>query len=98
MVMKKRPTTAGRRLNAPAAGPQLAKKAFTSKNPSTIDLEISRMRPRIVTQERERLYDDALKQKMTANFLKDENMKLKTRLHMFEAEMSKKEKLIDELL
>lgn len=74
------------------------KKSFPSKNPSTIDLEISRMRPRIVTQERERLYDDALKQKMTANFLKDENMKLKTRMHMLEAEMAKKEKHIDDLL
>lgn len=39
-----------------------------------------------------------MKQKMAANYLKDENMKLKTKLHVMENEMSKKEKLIDDLL
>ena len=37
------------------------KKSFGSKNPSTLDLEVSRMRPRIIHQEREKLYDDAMK-------------------------------------
>lgn len=59
---------------------------------------MSRMRPRIINQERERLYDDAMKQKITANFLKDENIKLKTRIHILEGDMTKKEKLIDDLL
>lgn len=39
-----------------------------------------------------------MKQKITANFLKDENVKLKTRIHMLEGDVSKKEKLIDDLL
>jgi hypothetical protein len=56
------------------------------------------MRPRVVNQEREKLYDDAMKQKITANFFKDENMKLKTRTHILENELNKKEKLIDDLL
>ena len=56
------------------------------------------MRPRIINQDRERLYDDAMKQKITANYLKDENMKLKTKVHIIEGELSKKEKLIDDLL
>ena len=56
------------------------------------------MRPRIINQERERLYDDAMKQKITANFLKEENVRLKTRIHILEGEMNKKEKLIDDLL
>jgi hypothetical protein len=39
-----------------------------------------------------------MKQKITANFLKDENVKLKTKLHMLETELTKKEKLVDDLL
>jgi len=35
---------------------------------------------------------------MAANFLKDENTRLKTRIHMLEGEMNKKEKLVDDLL
>jgi hypothetical protein len=63
-----------------------------------MDLEVQKLRPRIVAQEKERLYDDAIKQKMTANYLKDENTRLKTRIFFIESEMSKKEKLIDDLL
>ncbi len=59
---------------------------------------MQKLRPRIVAQEKERLYDDAIKQKMTANYLKDENTRLKTRIFFIESEMSKKEKLIDDLL
>jgi len=56
------------------------------------------MRPKIIRQEREKLYDDALRQKMTANLLKDENVKLKTKVHILESELLKKERLIDDLL
>lgn len=56
------------------------------------------MRPKNIRQERERLYDDALRQKMTANLLKDENTKLKTKVHILESELSRKEKLVDDLL
>ncbi len=90
---RRRPGTASRRNQAGAA-----KKMFTSKNPSTLDLEVSRMRPRVINVEREKLYDDAMKQRITANFLKDENIKLKTRLHIMEGELQKKEKLVDDLL
>ena len=102
--LKKRPTTASRRnqnviqFGAPNGGSQMKKGQFGSKNPSTLELDVSRMRPRIINQERERLYDDAMKQKITANFLKDENIKLKTRIHIMEGEIGKKEKLIDDLL
>lgn len=56
------------------------------------------MRPKNIKQEREKLYDDALRQKMTANLLKDENLRLKTRIHILESEVTKKERLVDELL
>ncbi|CDW71575.1 UNKNOWN [Stylonychia lemnae] len=95
--MKKRPTTASRRGNIPLAfGAQ--KKSFGSKNPSTLDLEVSKLRPRIINQERERLYDDALKQKMAANYLKDENTRLKTKIHKLEVDLAQKERLVDDLL
>ena len=68
------------------------------KNPSTLDLDVSRMRPRVIRQERERLYDDALREKMVANMLKDENVKLKTKVHILESELLKKERLVDDLL
>ena len=39
-----------------------------------------------------------MKQKLTANFFKEENVKLKTKVHILETELNKKEKLIDDLL
>ena len=63
-----------------------------------MDLEVLKMRPKNIRQERERLYDDVLRNKMTSNLLKDENVKLKTKVHMLEAELSRKEKLVDDLL
>ncbi len=56
------------------------------------------MRPRVVNQEREALYEDVLKQKLQTNHLKDENTKLRTRIQMLEVELLKKERLVDELL
>lgn len=63
-----------------------------------MDLEISKLRPRVVQQERERLYDDVMKQRMTTNRFKDENTKLRTKLQMVEVELLKKDKVIDDLL
>ena len=63
-----------------------------------IEQEVLKLRPRVVLQERERLYDDVMKQRMATNNLKDENTKLRTRLHMTENEINRKDKIIDELL
>jgi hypothetical protein len=63
-----------------------------------IEQEIVKLRPRVVLQERERLYDDVMKQRMAANNLRDENIKLRTRLHMTDNELARKDKTIDELL
>jgi hypothetical protein len=56
---KKRPTTANRRNNI-QFGANI-KKSFGSKNPSTLDLDVSRMRPRFANQDKERLIEDAMK-------------------------------------
>lgn len=63
-----------------------------------MEAEVVKLRPRVVLQERERLYDDVMKQRMATNNLKDENTKLRTRLHMTENELTRKDKMIDELL
>jgi hypothetical protein len=39
-----------------------------------------------------------MKQKMAANYLKDENTRLKTKIHKLETELNQKEKLVDDLL
>ena len=57
-----------------------------------------KLRPRVVLQERERLYDDVIKQRIFNNTLRDENIKLRTRLFMTENELSRKDKMIDDLL
>lgn len=49
-------------------------------------------------QERERLYDDVMKQRMATNSLRDENTRLRTRLHMVENEVTRKDKAIDDLM
>ena len=99
-MLKKRPITANRFPRNNNNNPQMFNKklGFPNKNPSTLDLEVSRMRPKNIKQERERLYDDALRQKMIANLLKDENIKLKTKIHILESEIFKKERLVDDLL
>ena len=84
-MLKKRPTTANRIRNTMQFA--IKQKVGYPKNPSTLDLEVSRMRPRVIKQERERLYDDALRQKMISNLLKDENVKLKTKIHILESEL-----------
>ena len=39
-----------------------------------------------------------MKQKITANIFKDENVRSKTKVHILEQELNKKEKLVDDLL
>ena len=71
---------------------------LSTKTNNLINQEVSKLRPRVVNQERERLYDDVMKQRLISNNFKDENVKLKTRLHFIESELGKKDKVIDELL
>ena len=57
------------------------------KAASQIDLEVNKLRPRVIHQERERLYDDVMKQKMATNNLAVENTRLRTRIAMVETEL-----------
>ena len=60
--------------------------------------EIVKLRPRVVLQERERLFEDIMKSKIESNFLREENVRLKTRLAMVETELVRKDKFIDEIV
>jgi uncharacterized membrane protein len=66
--------------------------------PGLVENDFSRIRPKNAALDRERLFDDAIKQKIAANYLKDENLRLKTKVHILEGEIQKKEKFIDELI
>ena len=94
---KKRPGT-GTRRNQLIQHLANNKRSFANKNPSTMELEVHRLRPKLFVQDRERLFDDAMKQKMAANSLRDENVRLRTRIHVLESELARKDKFIDELL
>ena len=63
-----------------------------------IENDVIKLRPKNVTQERERLYDDVVRQRMETNNLKDENTKLRTRIQITESEINRKDKIIDELI
>ena len=63
-----------------------------------LGVDISKLRPRMANLEKERLYDDAMKLKIHMNRIRDENTKLKTRIHILETDSTRKERLIDELI
>jgi hypothetical protein len=60
--------------------------------------DVSKMRPNLARHEKERLFDDAMKLKINMNMYKDEYTKLRTKFHILEVELNKKERLIDDLL
>ena len=108
---KRRPGTAGRKaqlnfgkkggLALQMAQPMsmlLGQGPNTAKASSQIELEVTKLRPRVIHQERERLYDDVMKQRMTTNNLNGENTRLKTRIQIVEAELQRKDKVIDDLI
>lgn len=98
---KRRPGTASRKnglKGGSKAGLPPTGAGMVGKSQNILDVEVSKLRPRVVNQERERLYDDVMKQRMTTNHFKDENTKLKTRLFFIETELGKKDKIIDDLM
>ena len=54
------------------------------------------MRPKIIHQDKEKLYDETLHLKYTINALKDENIHLRTKIHNMEKEFQKYEKMFQE--
>jgi predicted nucleic acid-binding Zn-ribbon protein len=54
-------------------------------------------RPRVVSLDKERLYEEVLSLKQTVNKLKHENTRLKTKAAQFERELSRKDAFLNEL-
>ena len=72
--------------------------AQNSKLPTEISrMDIKRMRPNKITQEKEKLYEQAIRFKIQMNAFKEENLKLKTRLKFLEKEQQEKEGIIENL-
>ena len=52
---------------------------------------------RLQTKEKEQLYDETIKMKMLNNQLRDDSVKLKTKIKILENELNRKEKTIEDL-
>ncbi len=82
---KRRPNTASRR-NQLAFNPKKSSKPFNNVNStgsikgSTRDTDSSKLRPKVINQDPEKLYEDVMKHKVTTNKMQEENMKLKARI------------------
>lgn len=57
---------------------------------------LARLKPRSITLEKERLYEDALSLKMEMNWVKEENLKLRTKIQQMEKERLRREEVVEE--
>ena len=57
---------------------------------------LARLKPRSITLEKERLYEDALTLKMQLNLVKEENIKLRTRIQQMDKERLRREELFED--
>ena len=58
---------------------------------------LSRLRPTLITMDKERLYEENMALKLENNGLKAENMRIRTRLSQADKELTKKDEIIEEL-
>ena len=72
--------------------------AQNSRMPTEIsNIDIKKMKPKRINQEKEKLYEQALKFKIQMNSYKEENIKLRTRVKFLEKDQIDKEGIIEEL-
>ena len=57
---------------------------------------LARLKPRSITLEKERLYEDALTLKMEMNWVKEENVKLRTKIQQMEKERLRREEVLED--
>lgn len=73
--------------------------AQNSKLPSEISyMDIKRLKPRRIDQDKEKLYEQVIKYKMQMNVFKKENLKLRTQLKFLEKEQNEREDIIEDLV
>lgn len=66
-------------------------------NTESSNIEINKLRPKKVKEEKEQLYEEALKLKIQTNGYKDQNKLLKTQLKIVERKLAEKEEIVNEL-
>lgn len=72
--------------------------AQNSKMPTEYSrIDIKRMKPKRITQEKEKLYEQSIKYKIQMNSYKEENIRLRTRLKFLEKEQNQREDIIEDL-
>ena len=70
-----------------------------SRFPTEIShMDVKRMKPRKINQEKEKLYEQVIKLKLQMNSFKSENLKLRTQLKFLEKEQNEKEGIIENLV
>ena len=102
---RRRPVTAGRKAQLTFGkklgmnqAPKVSSIAMSAKASSQINFELNKLRPNgVINQDREKLYEDVMKQRMTTNNLATENTRLRTRIQILETEVSRKDKVIDDM-
>lgn len=73
--------------------------AQNSKMPKDVsNIDIKRMKPKRITQEKEKLYEEAIRSKIQMNNYKEENINLRTKLKFMEKELFEKEQIIEKLV
>ncbi len=55
-------------------------------------------KPRVIMQDKEELYDNAIQLKRSANTLREENYRLKAKIQQYEEDSMKKSKIMQELM
>jgi hypothetical protein len=81
---------------------QIAATTLTAQNsriPTEVSyMDIKRLKPRRINQEKENLYEQVIKYKMQMNSFKSENLRLRTQLKFLEKEQNQKEDMIEDLV
>jgi len=58
---------------------------------------LARMKPKYIALDKERLYEEALALKMEANYFREENVKLRTRMQQLDKELEKRDETLEDL-
>ena len=82
-----RPISASKQFPVSKSGALLKAKRPTIPDAATL----SRLKPKHIALDKERLYEEALALKMEANYFREENVKLRTKLQQLEREIDKRD-------
>lgn len=88
-----RPISASKQFPSSKSGSLLKAKRPPLPDAATL----TRMKPKHIAVDKERLYEEALALKMEANYFREENVKLRTKLQQLERELEKRDDTLEDL-